>query len=120
MNHKTGLIGLMLVLILGAVFAAPWDSLRGPTGVIELVEPLVVWLLLIVSAAVMVVAVLAVRKKYSARLAWVSAAFGLFFIKSLLIVLDLYFSPGNFVNYSIQSLFDLVAIGCLFIALFRK
>jgi len=120
MKYGLGLFGLMLVFIMSTVFAAPWDFLRGPIQWIGLAEPVIVWLMLVVSAVVFGIALLAVRKKYSARLVLVSIAFGLFFLKSLLIMLDVYASPGNFMNYSLQSFFDLLIIGCLFVALFRK
>lgn len=120
MDYRLGFIGIILVSIASAVFAEPWDFLRTPANWIDFVQPGVMWLMLVVSAVVFCIALMAVRKKYSAKLAFVSAAFGLFFLKSLLIVIDMYYSPGEFMNQGIQAFFDLLTIGCLFVALFRK
>ena len=118
MNYRFGFVGLVLVFIASIVFAEPWDFLRTPINWIDLVQPAIVWLMLVVSAVVFCIALLALKKKFSRKLAFVGAAFGLFFLKSLLIVIDQYVSPGNFLNYGIQAFFDLLTIGCLFIALF--
>jgi hypothetical protein len=120
MNFRFGIMGLLLVFIVSVCFAEPWDFLRAPINWIELVSPAVVWLMLVVSAVIFCIAILALKKKYSQKLLFVAAAFGLFFLKSLLIVIDQYVSPGNFLNYGIQAFFDLLTIGCLFIALFWK
>jgi hypothetical protein len=120
MKYGLGLFSLMLVLILSIVFAAPWDVLRAPTDWINVIEPIIVWVLLLVSASVFLIALLALRKKYSVKLVFVAGAFGLFGLKSLLVVIDLYASMGNFMNYSILAFFDLLTIGCLFLALFKK
>ncbi|MCX6803433.1 MAG: hypothetical protein NTY48_02570 [Candidatus Diapherotrites archaeon] len=120
MNYRFFSLLVCFVSIFAGAFAAPWDALRGPAQAISVIEPVIVWLMLIVSFVLFVIALLAVRKKFSTTLLWVGIAFGLFFIKSLLVVLDLYVSSGDFFNYSIQALFDLLIVGSLFVALFRK
>jgi len=108
------------VFLSAVVFAAPWDVLREPVAWLGTFEPFTSWALLIVSLGLFGVAVLALKKKSSSKLKWVGAAFGLFFLKALLVVLDLYVSSGNFMNYAIQGFFDLIILGILFVALFRK
>ncbi len=119
MVQKLGAVFLFFLFLASAVFAAPWDSLRGPAAAIGIAEPVIVWVVLLVALGIFAISFLGWRKKKSKRLALVSAAFALFFIKSLLVVLDLYVSSGNFFNYSIQSFFDLLIIAGLFVAIFK-
>ena len=109
-----------LSLLPSIVLAAPWDFLRGATETAQVISPVVAWIVLVIALGVAIVAVLALKKKKSRRLALVSVAFGLFFIKTILNLVDLYISPGSFMNLGVQSVFDLVIIGALFVALFRK
>jgi len=109
-----------LLIILQSVFAAPWDFLRVPTEIANAINPIVIGLLFIVSLLILIIAVLAFKKKNSQRLLFVSGAFALFFLKSALSLIDLYVSPGIFMNFAVQGVFDLLIIGALFIALFRK
>jgi hypothetical protein len=110
----------VLLFVCAGVFAAPWDVFRGPMQDIDFVAPLVSWLVLAVSAVIFSISFVALRKKYSEKLLWVAFAFGLFFLKGLLIVLDIYLSPGQFMNTSILGFFDLIIMGSFFVALFRK
>jgi len=107
-------------LIPSVALAAPWDFLRPPMDAVMTVSPIVAWIVTVIALGVAIVSILAVRKKKSRRLMIVSGAFVLFFIKSALALADLYVSPGTFMNVSVQGFFDLVIIGALFIALFRK
>jgi len=120
MIAKVVAVLLFLLFLVSFVSAVPWDPLRAPANAIGFAEPVVVWVVLLVSLGIFAISVLAWKKKHSSKLAWVSAAFALFFIKSVLVVLDLYVSSGNFFNYSIQSFFDLLIIAGLFVAIFRK
>jgi len=109
-----------LISFCASVFAAPWDFLREPMNEIALINPITSWVVLLVSAVLFCIAILAYKKKNSPRLAWVALAFGLFFIKRLLIVIDLYVSPGTFMNDAVQGFFDLLMILALFVGIFRK
>ncbi len=100
--------------------SAPWDFLRDGVSFVGVIEPLTLWVLLIVSIALLGIAVLALKKKSSLKLKWVTGAFGLFFIKSALLVTDYYFSPGDFMNKAIIGFFDLCVMVAFFVALFRK
>ena len=116
----------LLVLLAATVsfgsfaFAAPWDVLQVPVAVANTLDPVVTWIVFLVSLVLVSIAALAYRKSRSPKLAWVLAAFALFSIKRLLNLVDLYFSPGDFMNVAIQGVFDLAVMACLFIALFRK
>ncbi|MFA6268392.1 MAG: hypothetical protein WCW13_05965 [archaeon] len=99
---------------------ALWDFLREPIVWVQVIEPLTLWVLFLVSIALIGVSILALKRKSSPKLKWVTAAFGLFFVKSLLMIIDQYASPGDFMNKSIQGFFDLLIMISFFIALFRK
>jgi ABC-type Co2+ transport system permease subunit len=112
------LLGLMAYC--SVVLAAPWDVLREPIAEVGKLSPIFIWVLFIVSVVLLFISIKAMNKKKSERLAWVTAAFGVFSIKAFLIMADMYLSPGNFMNSSIQAFFDLVIMVSLFVALFRK
>jgi len=114
------LVGLIGLASLSGVFAAPWEILKEPVNLIGNFAPVLSWLLLIVAGVLMIISILAHNKRKSHTTLWVGVAFNLFFIKSLLVVLDFYVSSGNFFNYAIQSLFDLAILASLFIAIFRR
>jgi len=111
---------LLLVMLSTMVFAAPWDFLRPVVGVAEGLDVVVSFVVLLVSLAIAAIAGMAVRKKKSRRLWLVFAAFGLFFVKLLLNFVDLYMSPGRFMNNAILGVFDLLILAALFLAIFRK
>ena len=99
-----------LTLLPSITFAAPWDFLRGGVEVANIVSPLVAWIMVAIALGILLVSVLAVRKKKSRRLMLVSVAFGIFFIKAILNIVDLYCSPGTFMNVSVQGIFDFLMI----------
>ena len=109
-----------LISFCASVFAAPWDFLREPAEQIAFVNPITAWIVFLVSLVLVAVAVMAFKRKKSPRLAWIAAAFAIFFAKRLLIVVDIYFSPGNFMNDALQGFFDLLMILALFVGIFRK
>jgi hypothetical protein len=117
---RYGLFGLFLLVPMLFVFAAPWDFLRPVYEFAAVFTFLFVWLLAIVSIVLLLISIKALRKKHSRRLLLVSGAFGLFALKSVLNLVDFYFSPGFFMNFSVQGLFDLLIILALFIALFKE
>lgn len=99
---------------------ALWDVLRPLADAAGTIEPITVWVLAIVAAALVGIAFLAYKKAKSKKLLFVLIAFGLFFIKAVLGVLDVYYSPGVFMNFSVQGAFDVAILVALFIALFKK
>jgi len=109
-----------LISFCASVFAAPWDFLREPANQIVFVNPITAWIVFLVSIVLVLIAVMAFKRKNSPRLAWIAAAFALFFVKRLLIVVDLYASPGVFMNDALQGFFDLLMILALFVGIFRK
>lgn len=100
--------------------SAPWDFLREPANFVGMIEPLTLWVLLIVSVVIFGIAILALKKKPSPKLKWVAGAFGLVFLKSVFLITDFYFSPGDFMNKAIVGFFDLCIMVAFFVTLFRK
>jgi hypothetical protein len=117
---KKLLIVLSLLFILQNAFAAAWDVFRIPVEIAIALNPFVMGLLFLVSLAILGIALLALKKKKSKRLMIVAIAFGLIFIKSALGLIDLYVSPGIFMNFAVQGFFDLLIVGAFAIALFKK
>ena len=117
---KKLLIVLSLLFIVQNVFAAAWDVFRIPVEVATALNPVVMGVLFLVSLAILIIAILALKKKKSKRLMIVAVAFGLIFVKSSLGLLDLYVSPGIFMNFAVQGFFDLLIVGAFAIALFKK
>lgn len=74
----------------------------------------------IIALALMIIALLAYKKKKSQRLMFIALAFLLFAVKWLLKVLDLYLSPGTFFTDPAENVFELLILTSLFIALFKK
>ena len=111
---------LSVTMLSTLAFAAPWDFLR---PVVEATQSLNVVISAVVMLAALVLAVIAAKamqKHPTRKLKLVFAAFGLFFVKLLLNFMDIYISPGTFMNNSIMSTFDLAILACLFVAIFRK
>ncbi|NMA44486.1 MAG: hypothetical protein GX950_01580 [Candidatus Diapherotrites archaeon] len=98
----------------------PWEFLKEPIYALNEFQMYFAILFLIVAFVLFVISILALRKKTSKRLMVVSATFGLFFTKSILVTLDYFFSPGYFMNYTVQVFFDLTILTTLFIALLKK
>lgn len=100
--------------------SVPWEFLKEPIYALGEFSIYFASLFLIVAFILFIISVLAFRKKSSKKLLIVSTAFGLFFFKSILVFLDYFFSPGVFMNYTIQSLFDLIILILLFISLIKN
>jgi riboflavin transporter FmnP len=98
----------------------PWEFLKEPVDLIgQFVMPVNV-LFFIVAGLLFAISFLAWKKKGSKKLLVVSAAFGVFFLKSVLMILDYYLSPGYFMNYAIQGFFDLIVLVLLFLAVLKN
>jgi hypothetical protein len=99
---------------------SPWDFLREPAVVISMFQPYLSWIVLIVAGVLLGIAVMAYKKNKSKAILWVSVGFAFFCLKAFIAIIDFYASPGAFFNSALQSFFDLIVLGCLFLALFRK
>jgi hypothetical protein len=117
--RKTLLLAITSLVPMFA-FAAPWDFLKVIPQLAGDLNPIIEWLLLIASFSVLFISATALKRKRTQKLAFVTMAFGLFFLKSVLNLVDLYFSPGFFMNFAVQGAFDFLILVSLFIALFRK
>jgi hypothetical protein len=117
---KKILVLLGVLFLIQSVFAAPWDFLRVSTSTAQVINPIVVWAVMLISLGLFTISIIALKKKGSQRLLFVGGAFGLFFLKNLFGLIDLYISPGIFMNFAVQGVFDLLILASLFIAIFRK
>jgi len=114
------LISLLLLPLLVCAVEQPWDALRPFNSLAETLSDGTIWVVFLLSAALMVIAVLAYKRKQSSRHGFIALAFVFFFVKWLLKVIDIYLSPGHFFNWAGESLVELVIFTCLFIALFKR
>ena len=78
------------------------------------------FLVLLLSLAIFAIAFKAYRKTGSERLKYVLIAFALFAVKWAIKVVDVFVSPGRFFNDASENVFELLILGALFMALFRK
>ncbi len=97
-----------------------WEFLKEPISYLGQFSVYIAILFFLVAIVLFLISLLAWKKKPSKKLLIVSVAFGLFFIKSILVVLDYFFSPGYFMNYAIQGFFDLIILTILFVSLLKK
>ena len=113
---------VFFMLLFGFVFAEPqpWDFLRPLNSAAESLSAVTTWVVFLLSLGLMVIALLAYRRKHSKRYAFIALAFVFFFLKWLLKVVDIYFSPGHFFNWAAESVFELVIFASLFLALFKR
>jgi hypothetical protein len=98
----------------------PWEFLKEPIYALNEFSMYVAILLLLVALVLFSISLLAWKKKSSRRLLIVSAAFGLFLFKAVLVFLDYFISPGYFMNYAIQGFFDLGILILLFVSLLKN
>jgi hypothetical protein len=110
----------VLVILQSLVFAQPWDFFRPLIDITQIFSVAISSVALVVSAVILYVSILAVKKNPSKKIKIVFLAFGLFFLKLLFSFLDIYLSPGDFMNGAIRSFFDLAIMVCLFVAIFQK
>ena len=86
-----------------------WDINMGTEAVVS-----------VLSVAIFVISLLAYRRTKSKRLMLVSAAFFFFALKLVLKFLDQFISPGFFFSRASEAIVELVILGLLFFAIFRK
>jgi len=115
-------VPIFLVLVSIPVMAQDnvWDALRPMTGFaseIDLPVKIVVFLL---SLSIFIISLLAYNKSKSKRILLVSLAFALFALKWLVKILDIVYSPGEFLSDSSENIFELGILLSLLVALFYK
>ena len=98
----------------------PWDPLRQISDTAAHNDFITRFLVLILSLAILFIAFKAYQKNKTERLKYVLIAFALFAVKWALKVLDIFVSPGNFFGDASENVFELLLLGSLFLALFRK
>src|SRR3989338_559703 len=114
---------LFLVLLSSAVFAQDnlWDYLRLEVQLAESLDLPVKVVVFLLSLAIFSVSVLAYSKSKSKRILLVSIAFLLFTLKWAVKIIDIYYSPGNFISDSVENIFELgIFLSLLVALLYRK
>jgi len=111
-----------LVFMSSGAFAQgmAWDFLRPMTQFALDMEVPVKFVVLAFSAALLVLSWLALKKTGSKKFFFLTGAFGLFSLKILLTLADIFFSPGRFMSETTLSLFDLLILAALFLAVLKK
>ena len=99
---------------------AIWDPLWDVTQQAIAIDFITRAIVLVLSLAITVIALLAFKRSKSGKFLFVSIAFILFTVKWALKVVDLFFSPGEFFNRAAENIFELLIIAALFIAIFKK
>ncbi len=119
---KFSCVFLLLILFSSVVFAEGyfWDSLRPVTELAKQFEIPITYLLFLVSLVVFVISFFGWRKSKSTRILLISFAFFLFVLKWLIEIIDIYFSPGNFLGYASAKVFDFAIMFLIFIAIFYR
>lgn len=121
----------MLLLYLISVLLAPafaaaengsyaWDALRPVSDVAVQLDAPIKWFVLLLSAALFVISLLAYAKSKSKRILIVSFAFLLFLVKAVIKVADIYFSPGAFFSYAADDAADFLIMLSIFMAIFYR
>jgi len=116
------LIAFFILINSAFVFAEeqPWDFLRPLDRAAVEWNPFTTWVVFLLAAALIVISFLAYKKKATSRYAFIALAFGLFGVKWALKLVDIYLSPGRFINWAADTVFDLLILAFLFIALFKR
>lgn len=99
---------------------APWDFLWDVTRQAIAIDFITRVIVLVLSLAITVIALLAFKRSKSGKFLFVSIAFILFTVKWALKVVDLFFSPGEFFHRAAEDVFELLILAALFIAIFKK
>jgi len=114
-------IGLVFSsMVVFAQDSKPWDFLRPVSDFAMSIDNVSKALVLFFSLLMFAIAALAYFKVKSKKLLIVAAAFGLFALKYLLVVFDIFLSPGNFFSDAAQNVVELIVFILLFWAIFKK
>lgn len=106
--------------MLSVILQYPWDFLRPLVDFAAAVDIYVKFAVFALAVAILAISVLAFRKARSRRLLFVTVAFFLFAVKWGIKILDIYFSPGNFLADTSENIFEFSILALLFFAIFRK
>ena len=116
----TALALLALPALAFAEESRAWDALRPASEFAKDIELIVKWLLLVVSAVLFAISAMAYYKSGSRRVMFISAAFFLFVVASLVKIFDIYFSPGYFFSEASSDLMQLLIMLIIFVAVFVR
>ena len=113
---------IFVLLVSSIVFAEAyaWDALRPVSDFAKQIDLPIKVIVFLLALSIFAVSVLAYRKAPSKRMLLVAAAFFLFSLKWLVKLVDLFYSPGNFLSDSSENVFELGILISLLIALFHS
>ena len=119
---KKFLLFIFLILISSQVLGESmfWDLLRPEVEIAKTVELPVKLVVFLLSLFVFAISALAYSKSKSKRILLVSFAFFLFTLKWLVKIMDIFYSPGDFLSDESENIFELGILLSLLIALFYK
>ena len=110
----------VLVLASGAFAAQVWDPLRSVTEAADTFNTPIKMLVFLLAAAIFAISLLAYSKSKSKRILLVSLAFLFFSLKWLVKIIDIFYSPGNFLSDASENVFELGILLSLLVALFYR
>ena len=119
---KKYLLPVFLLLNSFVVFAQDyaWEALRPISDVAKDIDLPIKFIVFLLALAIFIVSVLAYQKSKSKRLLLVSLAFLLFSLKWLVKIIDIFYSPGEFLADSSENIFELGILLSLLVALFYR
>tara|TARA_Y100000310_G_scaffold242925_1_gene247189 strand:- start:456 stop:851 length:396 start_codon:yes stop_codon:yes gene_type:complete len=119
---KKILVSIFIVLFSLNAFAQDylWDSLRPVSQFAVDIDVPIKMIVFLLSLAIFFISALAYKKSQSKRILLVTIAFLFFALKWLVKLLDIFYSPGEFLSDSSENVFELIILVSLLIALFYK
>lgn len=107
-------------LIVFAEESKPWDFLRPVSDFALSLDNIAKIGVLLFALVLCTVSILAYFKVKSKKMLIVASAFSLFALKYVLVVLDVFLSPGLFFSEPSQNFVELIVFVLLFWAIFKK
>ena len=118
---KRAILPIIILMLNGSAFAQqPWDFLRPLSDIASGFKEITSVIVFLLSLAVFIIAAMAYRKNKSRKLLFVGIAFFFFAAKWAIKIIDIYVSPGYFLNDPSENIFELAILLLLFLAIFKK
>ena len=97
-----------------------WDFLRPVSEFAQSIDFPVKVVVFLLAVAIFIISVLAYSKSKSKRILLVAFAFFLFSLKWLVQIIDIFYSPGDFLSKSSENIFELGIMLSLLVAIFYR
>ncbi len=125
MKNQNVMYAIVLIALLqfgSLVFAEdkPWDMLRPVSDSAKSLELPIGILALLISLGMTIVAFLAYRRQHTRRFLFLLGAFGLFSLKWVITIADLFVSPGDFFSRASSAILDVLVLALIFLAIYHK